>query len=214
MIIINRGYGLREWIKIYRWIVSILGYSYLEDFISTLILSMLILWKWVYISKVRSMIYGRIALVFGASPSLRRDIENLVSLGLLRWRKHLVIISADTAASELYLHGIYPDIIVTDLDGDIKYIILSHKIKKSTIVLHAHGDNIPNIIYYLKYFNKVFGTTQSIPTLNVYNLFGFTDGDRAIYLAYKLGARKIYLFGMEFKAEIGRYKKLRECQII
>jgi len=49
------------------------------------------------------MVQDRVILVFSASPSLKRDIEKLVYLGLLKWRKHLVIISADTATSELYL---------------------------------------------------------------------------------------------------------------
>gem|GEM_PF-5221279 len=42
---INHNYGLGKWLKIYRWIISKIGYSYLEDFISTLILSILILRK-------------------------------------------------------------------------------------------------------------------------------------------------------------------------
>ncbi|HEW93232.1 hypothetical protein DRN87_01030 [Candidatus Geothermarchaeota archaeon] len=203
------NYGLGGWLKIYKWIVSRLRYSSLNDFIATIVLSVLIIRKWIHISIIRSLIFNKIVMIFGASPSLTSDIEALLSRGVLKWRENFIIISADAATSELCKYKLYPDIIVTDLDGDITKILLCHLVKASIVVVHAHGDNIPSLVHYVKLFNKVFGTTQTIPVYNVYNLYGFTDGDRAIYMAYRLGARKIYLFGMQFKANIGGYRKIK-----
>lgn len=51
------------------------------------------------------------------------------------------------------------------------------------------------------------GTTQSKPLKNVYNFGGFTDGDRAVFLAIKLGAKKIILAGMDFGEKITKYSR-------
>ncbi|MEM0153592.1 MAG: hypothetical protein QXP12_05685, partial [Ignisphaera sp.] len=34
---------------------------------------------------------------------------------------------------------------------------------------------------------------------------GFTDGDRALFIAYALGVRKAIIGGMDFRGPIGRY---------
>jgi len=206
----ERGpYGLAGWIKIYRWIVSKLGYSYLQDFLSSVILSILIIFKWIHILEAKRLLFNRIVFIFGASKTLTTDLNNLLSRGFRKWRRYITVIAADTATEELYRHGIYPDIIVTDLDGELKYIISTHLAKGSLVVVHAHGDNIISLIHYIRFFKRVLGTTQSIPLIYIYNLYGFTDGDRAISLAYRLGARKIYLFGMDFRAEPGNFNKIK-----
>ncbi|MEM2818029.1 MAG: hypothetical protein QXN39_06050, partial [Archaeoglobaceae archaeon] len=53
-------------------------------------------------------------------------------------------------------------------------------------------------------------TTQSKPFGRVYNFCGFTDGDRAVLIAKKFGAKKITLYGFDFeKAEGTKLKKLK-----
>jgi uncharacterized Rossmann fold enzyme len=53
------------------------------------------------------------------------------------------------------------------------------------------------------------GTTQVKPLQNVYNFGGFTDGDRAVFLANEFGAINIVLVGMDFGEKIGRYSKTK-----
>ena len=128
--------------------------------------------------------------IFGAADSLSDDIRKRTPEGTL--------ISAGSATSSLMVAGIVPDIIVTDLDGDIQSQIEANR-KGSVAVLHAHGDNIDLIMRYSKEFTgKVLLTTQSRPDFVICNFGGFTDGDRAVCLARHMGARKILLYGFDF----------------
>ena len=131
-----------------------------------------------------------IVSVFGAADSLASDIE--------KRRPEGTLISAGSATSVVMSKGIVPDIVVTDLDGDIQSQIEASKEGAITLI-HAHGDNIDFIMQYSKEFTgKVILTTQSKPDLVLYNFGGFTDGDRAVCLARHLGARKILLYGFDF----------------
>ena len=95
--------------------------------------------------------------------------------------------------------GIVPDIVVTDLDGDVESQIEASE-KGAVTLIHAHGDNIDLIMRYAKEFTgKVILTTQSRPDLVLYNFGGFTDGDRAVCLARHLGAENILLYGFDFE---------------
>ena len=128
--------------------------------------------------------------VFGAADSLVSDLEKRKPEGTL--------ISAGSATAAVMSKGIVPDIVVTDLDGDIQSQIEASK-KGAVTLIHAHGDNIDLIMQYSKEFTgKVILTTQSKPDLVLYNFGGFTDGDRAVCLARHLGARKIVLYGFDF----------------
>ena len=128
--------------------------------------------------------------VFGAADSLASDIE--------KRRPEGTLISAGSATSALMSMGIIPDIVVTDLDGDIRSQIEASR-KGAVTLIHAHGDNIDLIMQYAKEFTgKVILTTQSKPDLVLYNFGGFTDGDRAVCLARHLGARQIVLYGFDF----------------
>ncbi len=77
----------------------------------------------------------------------------------------------------------------------------------SLFVLHAHGNNFDQILKYTNKFNKILGTTQSKPFSNLYNFGGFTDGDRAVFLAIALNAEKIILAGMDFGKIITKYSR-------
>jgi hypothetical protein len=57
------------------------------------------------------------------------------------------------------------------------------------------------------FFNNVLGTTQAQPAGNLYNFGGFTDGDRALFLAVALGASEITLAGMDFGDVVTRYSR-------
>jgi uncharacterized Rossmann fold enzyme len=73
------------------------------------------------------------------------------------------------------------------------------------MLVHAHGDNLEAIkenVPDLK--GAVLGTTQTDPASggNLDNFGGFTDGDRAAFVAQHFGAVRIVLLGFDFN-EIG-----------
>ena len=128
--------------------------------------------------------------VFGAADSLASDI----------WKRRPegTLISAGSATSTVMSLGIIPDIVVTDLDGDVRSQIEASG-KGAVTLIHAHGDNIDLIMKYAKEFTgRVILTTQSKPDMVLYNFGGFTDGDRAVCLARHMGAKRIYLYGFDF----------------
>ena len=142
-------------------------------------------------------------IVFGAGPSLKEHIRYLKENYDLR---DYVLVSADGATTALIEERLCPDIVATDLDGNIDDILLAN-LKGANIVVHAHGDNLDAVIKYTPFFNNVLGTTQAQPVGNIYNFGGFTDGDRAIFLAVALGAKEIILAGMDFGDIVTRYSR-------
>ena len=141
-------------------------------------------------------------IIFGAGPSLKRNIKELKKVGM----NYFTLICADGAVTALLEEKIIPDIVVTDLDGKIEDIIDSNR-NGAIMVVHAHGNNMDNIQRYVPVLENVLGSTQSIPLENVYNFGGFTDGDRCLFLAVKLGAKNIFLAGMDFGKIITRYSR-------
>ncbi|HMK53364.1 MAG TPA: 6-hydroxymethylpterin diphosphokinase MptE-like protein, partial [Methanobacteriaceae archaeon] len=125
-------------------------------------------------------------IVFGAGPSLKRNIIELKKIEL----DDFLLIAADGATTALLEENIVPDIIVTDLDGRMDTIFKANRLG-SVMVVHAHGDNFKKISKYVPELLRVIGTTQSTPLANVYNWGGFTDGDRAVFLAVELGVKVI-----------------------
>lgn len=142
------------------------------------------------------------AIIFGAGPSLKRNIKEIKYLNA----KDFSFICADGAVTALLEENFVPDIVVTDLDGNIEDIINSNK-KGAIMVVHAHGNNMDNIKKYVPALDNIMGTTQNIPLDNVYNFGGFTDGDRCIFLAVELGVKNIILAGMDFGKIITHYSR-------
>lgn len=142
-------------------------------------------------------------IVFGAGPSLK---EHIIQLKENYDLKDYVLISADGATTALIEEKIAPDIVVTDLDGNMDDILLAD-LRGANIAVHAHGDNIDKVVRFTSFFTNVIGTTQSQPVGNVYNFGGFTDGDRAIFLAVALGATEITLAGMDFGDIVTKYSR-------
>lgn len=142
-------------------------------------------------------------IVFGAGPSLKDHIKLLKNDYDLR---NYVLIAADGATTALVEERISPDIVATDLDGNIDDILLVN-LRGANIAVHAHGDNIDRITTLTGFFTNVLGTTQAQPAGNLYNFGGFTDGDRAIFLAVALGASEITLAGMDFGNIVTKYSR-------
>ena len=143
-------------------------------------------------------------IIFGAGPSIKKHIS---SIKTILDEDNYIIIAADGATTALVEEGIIPDIIVTDLDGKMDDIIYSNR-NKSTIYVHAHGDNMDKIRKYLPQLERVVATTQTNPIGHVVNYGGFTDGDRAIHIAvYALKMKKIILAGMDFGEYTTKYSR-------
>ncbi len=142
-------------------------------------------------------------IVFGAGPSLKEHVQLLKNDYDL---KDYVLVAADGATTALIEEKIAPDIVATDLDGRLDDILLAN-IRGANIIIHAHGDNIDKIARLTPFFNNVLGTTQAQPAGNLYNFGGFTDGDRALFLAVALGASEITLAGMDFGDVVTRYSR-------
>ena len=114
-------------------------------------------------------------------------------------------IAADGATQALIENGIIPDIVVTDLDGNIEFIKKASE-SNSIMIVHSHGDNISRLPY-ANLFRNCIGTTEDKPFRKIKNFGGFTDGDRCVFLANHFGASKIILIGMDFGTRIGKYSK-------
>ena len=196
---------LGEWLRIYSFISSKMGYSKFRDQISPLIAQLFCLSRFAHPSILEKSISGRDAFVFAAGPSLAKAISLTADIIERTNRSDRVIISADPATKILIEHGIYPDVVVTDLDGDIKYISIASR-AGAIIMLHAHGDNIDRIIFLSKFLNNVVVSTQVLPIPPIVNVGGYTDGDRAILLPLRMGAKRVFVFGMDIYDELDPYK--------
>ena len=187
------------WESKYREILKDFGYSRKKDNQSCKLLNSL-LPKKMRITKIRDLIENKPVFVIGAGPSLP------FCLSVLKKHKKITKIVADGATKAIIENGLKPDIVVTDLDGDI--ISLKKTGRTNTImVVHAHGDNSEKI-HFVKNFKNCIGTTQTKPLGKIHNFGGFTDGDRCVFLANHFKAKKIILLGMDFGTRIGKYSKV------
>jgi uncharacterized Rossmann fold enzyme len=110
-----------------------------------------------------------------------------------------VVVAASVAAKRLREEGIAVDCMVTDLDKTPE-TARQLTTEGVPVAVHAHGDNIPAVEEYVPGFDHEFllPTTQARPTDRVHNLGGFTDGDRAAFLADALGAETLVFPGWDF----------------
>lgn len=188
-----------NWEPFYKLILEDMGYDRTEDERAARLLSELLDIKArkknevAGIDTLRNAIKGKDILVCGKAPALAGELKK-VDFG------KYVTIAADGAASILMKDGIIPDIIVTDLDGNMDDEVRANELG-AIMVVHAHGDNMDALRKEVPGLKRVIGTTQSKPLANVYNFGGFTDGDRCVFLAKEMGAGTITLIGFDFKDE-------------
>jgi hypothetical protein len=197
----------KDWERIYKKIAEDFKYPLEKEVRSGKILNSLIKNdKSAVINQLKDLINDKQVVVFGAGLSLDISLEK--HKGFLYDKTKIV---ADGATSALLKCGIQPDIIVSDLDGKISDQIKANR-GGSVAVLHAHGDNMEKIKRYVKKFqNNVIGTVQIDPNTfeNLYNFGGFTDGDRAIFLADHFQAKTITLIGFDLNSKIGKYSCIK-----
>jgi len=145
-------------------------------------------------------IKNKTVFVIGAGPSL------IASLPYLKKFKKITKIVADGATQAMLENEIVPDIIVTDLDGNMESLKKASE-TGSIMIVHAHGDNIRRLPHAIS-FRYCIGTTEDRPFGKIRNFGGFTDGDRCVFLANHFGASKIIMIGMDFGIHIGKYSKV------
>jgi len=152
---------------------------------------------------LKKIVQGKPVLLFGAGPSLAQDRLILKSLPSPNCP---VIFAADGATTAVLEQQVIPHLIVSDLDGRIEHIIEAHA-QGAYVAVHAHGDNIPALktIVPQLYPARIIGTVQVPPAEGMFNCGGFTDGDRAVFLADSLGASTIILAGFDLGDRVGRY---------
>ena len=188
------------WVRRYNEILKEFKYDKKTDVQSAILLEGMLNGK-NQIKNLQKIIRNQNVLVIGAGPSLSKAIPKLKNF------KKTVKIVADSAVKPLIENGIKPDIIVTDLDGDEK-ILKKIGRTKTIFVVHAHGDNIDKLGL-MRNFKNCLGTTQTKPFGNLHNFGGFTDGDRAVFLANHFNAKKIILLGMDFGNKIGKFSNTK-----
>ena len=191
---------IKGWESRYREILKDFGYSGKKDTQSCKLLDSL-LPKKTRIAEIKDLIEKKPVFVVGAGPSLPSSIS------ILKKHKKITKIVADGATKAIIENGLKPDIVVTDLDGDIKSLKKAGR-TNTIMIVHAHGDNAEKI-HLVKDFKNCIGTTQTKPMGKVHNFGGFTDGDRCVFLANHFKAKKIILLGMDFGTRIGKYSKTR-----
>lgn len=134
---------------------------------------------------------GKRIVIAGAGPSLADELD--------RVRDADAAFAASTAADVLREAGIGVDCMVTDLDKNPE-TARELAAEGTPVAAHAHGDNVPAVREWVPKFDaeQVLPTTQARPAGPVRNFGGFTDGDRAAFLADHLGAAELVFVGWDF----------------
>jgi uncharacterized Rossmann fold enzyme len=137
---------------------------------------------------------GDTVAVAGAADCLDTDLPLA--------READAVFAASTAADRLRAQGVSVDCMVTDLDknpGTVQTLAA----EGTPVAVHAHGDNIPALRAWIPAVESraLVPTTQAAPTPRVRNDGGFTDGDRAAFLADALGATRLVFPGWNFDDE-------------
>lgn len=134
---------------------------------------------------------GSTVAIAGAGPSLPDEVEPAAAAD--------VVFAASTAADVLLDAGVDVDLMVTDLDKNPETAVsLTHE--GTPVAAHAHGDNVPAVREWVPQFDRehVLATTQAAPVGPVVDYGGFTDGDRAAFLADEFGAAELVFVGWDF----------------
>jgi len=176
-----------EWRPYYKMILNDFHFSESRDKKSAQVLSSILGKNFLSIDEISKIFSGNEVIIIGDSPYFSFNPAIV---------KGRVLVTADDATRHVLKLGMVPKLITTDLDGD-EDMLINASSSGAVMGVHAHGDNIEKLNVVEK-FNERFGTTQSEPLWNVFNFGGFTDGDRAVFLAHHFQAKRIILAGFNF----------------
>lgn len=187
---------IEDWMPIYRSILADFGFDERRDLLARDRLAAL-----VSASSSVPDLTGQTVAIAGGAPTLESDFA------LARAADR--VIAASDAGHRLASAGIDPDLVVTDLDGRPEATIdLAHR--GVPVAVHGHGDNVDRIQAYVPQFPpaRLIGTTQTRPVEPLLNYGGFTDGDRAAFIADELGAARLCFPGWDFDdPSVGLFKR-------
>jgi len=137
-----------------------------------------------------SSVEGATVAIAGGGPSLGDELAVASEAD--------VVIAASSAADVCLDAGVEVDAMVTDLD---KNPAMAGRLtdRGVPVAVHAHGDNVDAVREFVPTYDatNVLPTTQAAPVDPVRNFGGFTDGDRAAFLADHLGARTLRFPGWD-----------------
>lgn len=136
---------------------------------------------------------GATVAVVGAAPSLAAELDAFDPDSVD------AVVAASTAVDVLADAGIGVELMVTDLDKNAA-TARELTLQGTPVAAHAHGDNIPAVREWLPQFDsqQTLVTTQAAATDAVDNFGGFTDGDRAAFIADAFGASDLRFLGWNF----------------
>jgi hypothetical protein len=160
------------------------------------------------LDRLEAVAGGRTVAVAGAGPSLTDPETPGRPAEIDRAREADAVFAASTAADHLRAAGVAVDCMVTDLDKNPETARESTR-EGTPVAVHAHGDNVPAVREWVPQFDAehVLATTQSRPVAHVRNFGGFTDGDRAAFLADHLGADRLVFVGWDLDdPDVGEMK--------
>lgn len=177
--------NFEEWEPFYLEILQYFGFDRADDERAALVLSMLA--RRDDAGLLRNLCNENHVTVCGNAPCLSSELDKVLG----------VVFAADAATEVLLDNDIRPDAVFTDLDGATDRFLSINR-EGTIMVVHAHGDNIPLLRYWVPRFEgPIVATTQARPFDSVYNFGGFTDGDRAVFAADSLGAAGITIIGFD-----------------
>jgi uncharacterized Rossmann fold enzyme len=140
---------------------------------------------------------GETVHVFGCADSLPEAVKKF---------KGGIVAAADGATKYLLDAGITPFFITTDFDSDTRELVRAEK-HGAIIFALAHGDNIERFQEGIRMLARPVVTVQCEPLRGEFNFGGFTDGDRAAFIANHFGAKRIVLHAFDFKNPGRLYRK-------
>lgn len=179
--------NFNQWEPHYREILEYFGFSREDDEAAARLLASLVTRD--ALPALSALCKGSDVTVCGNAPCLKDELGTI--------NPDSMVFAADAAADVLFRHGIRPAAVFTDFDGATDQFLDMNE-AGTIMVVHAHGDNIPLLKYWMPRFKgPVVATTQSTPLPHVHNFGGFTDGDRAVFAADALGAWAITIIGFD-----------------
>jgi hypothetical protein len=194
-----------EWEPVYERILADFGFDRADDERARDVCRSVVDGPWYDLDRLARQVGGDSVAVVGAAPSLAGEVDRAATAD------H--VFAASTAVDVCRDHGVAVDLMVTDLDKNPDTAAtLTHR--GTPVAAHAHGDNVPALREWLPRFRSALTipTTQAAPRPPVVNPGGFTDGDRAAFLADELGAASLVFVGWEFDdptVDAAKAKKLR-----
>jgi len=194
-----------EWEPFYQGILNEFGYLRSEDETCGRLMESLTVNSNLVDEDYLTGILKEDVTVLGDGGCIGRDIDRKGIPG--------TIVCAGASVERLQGLGIVPDILVTDLDGDVG---LQAELNNSGVlaIVHAHGDNMHLVQSDIQRFKgPIMTTMQSSPHGNLHNFGGFTDGDRAVCICSHFNVKRINLVGFDFNNATLREGKDVETKI-